>query len=102
MHLEILEVHRRVRARIPLPSFEVNAQVITYHQAEGTPLLRFEDIPLELSDFRLVLRQAADILRRFDALDADEFQKVQAIGRDMSLLSVAAEWYRAGAAKPAV
>ena len=97
MHLELLDVQRRVQARIPLPSFDVNPQVLAYHQAQASPLLRFEDIPLDLTDLRLVVRQTADILRRYGALDEDEFQKAQAIGRDMDLVPSVAAWYRATA-----
>jgi FdhE protein len=99
MHLELLDVQKRVQARIPLPWFELNAEIVTRHQAEARPLLRFEDIPLELTDLRLVVRQTADALRRHDALEEEDFQKVQALGRDMALLTVAARWYRAGAEK---
>jgi hypothetical protein len=99
MHLELLDVQRRVRARIPLPSFDFSARVVTYHQAEARPLLRFEDIPIEPTDLRLVVRQTAEVLRRFDALDEAEFQKVQALGRDVALPSLMADWYRASAQK---
>lgn len=97
MHLELLELHRRIQGRVPLPWFEMNAEVLARHQAEGRPLLRFEDIPLELTDLRLMVRQTADVLRRHGALDEPDFQKVQALGRDMTLLSVAGQWYRARA-----
>lgn len=100
MHLELLEIQRRVQARIPFPSFDFNARVLTYHQAAARPLLRFEDIPIELTDLRLVVRQTAEVLRRFDALDEAEFQKVQALGRDAALPSVIGDWYRASAEKP--
>jgi len=97
MHLELLEVQRRVQARIPLPSFDLNQRVLEDHQADARPLLRFEDIPLDLTDLRLVVRQTADILRRYGALEDAEFQKAQAIGRDMELVSSVAAWYRATA-----
>ncbi|MBI2185675.1 MAG: formate dehydrogenase accessory protein FdhE [Acidobacteria bacterium] len=97
MHLELLDVQRRVQARIPLPSFDFNARVVTHHQNTARPVLRFEDIPIELTDLRLVVRQTIDILRRFDALDAAEVQQMQALGRDEVLLSVVADWYRATA-----
>lgn len=95
MHLELLEVRRRMQGRIPLPSFELSAALFTSHQAEARPLLRFEDIPLELTELRLAVRQTAEILRRFGALDEAEFQKVQTVGRDMTLLAQLGEWYRA-------
>jgi formate dehydrogenase formation protein len=96
MHLELLEVHHRIQARIPLPSFELSQKTFGDHQAEGRPLLRFEDIPLELTELRLAVRQTAEILRRFGALEEVEFQAVQALGRDERLPSVIGEWYRGG------
>lgn len=97
MHLELLDVQRRVQTRIPLPSFDFNTQVLTYHQTCARPLLRFEDIPMELTDLRLIVRQTADILHRFDALDDADYQRTQALGRDTALPSIVAEWYRASA-----
>jgi formate dehydrogenase maturation protein FdhE len=99
MHLELLEVQRRVQGRIPIPHLEVSGDIIKRHQAEARPLLRFEDIPLELSDLRLVVRQTADIMRRFDALEDADYQRVQHLGRDMTLVEVIGHWYRAGAEK---
>ena len=99
MHLELLEVQRRIQARIPLPSFELNDATLRSHQAEARPLLRFEDIPFELTELRLAVRQTADILRRFGALDESDFRKVQALGRDESLVAVLREWYRTGLEK---
>ena len=101
MHLELLDVQRRVQGRIPLPSFDFNSKVLAYHQAEGVPLLRFEDIPLDLTDLRLIVRQTADILRRYGTLDEGEFQKAQAIGRDLELVARIGAWYRATAERRA-
>jgi len=95
MHLELLEVQRRVQGRIPLPSFELSLDILLRHQLEARPLLRFEDIPLALSDLRLVVRQTADIMRRFGALEGDDCQRVQSVGRDEGLIDRIAVWYRA-------
>lgn len=97
MHLELLEVQRRIQSRIPLPSFALDQRTFSDHQSRAQPVLRFEDIPLELTELRLAIRQTADILRRFDALDAAEYQEVQTLGRDASLVSVLGDWYRAPA-----
>jgi FdhE protein len=94
MHLEILEHQRRIQSRIPLPWFELNSTSVTVHQSEGRPLVRFEDIPLELTDLRLMVRQTADVLRRRGALDESDYAHVQTIGRDMKLLAVTSDWYR--------
>jgi hypothetical protein len=97
MHLELLELHRRIQSRVPLPAFVVTSNTIKTHQADGRPLLRFEDIPLEPTDLRLMVRQTADVLRRHGALDDPDFQRVLKLGRDATLLSVVGVWYRGGA-----
>jgi formate dehydrogenase maturation protein FdhE len=102
MHLELLEVQRRIQGRIPVPHVEISPAIVTRHQAEGRPILRFEDIPLELTDLRLVVRQTADIMHRFDALEEADYQQIQHLGRDMTLVEVLGRWYRAGAEKHAV
>jgi FdhE protein len=102
MHLELLELQRRIQVRVPLPWLELNTEILTRHQAEGRPVLRFEDIPLDLTDLRLMVRQTADVLRRRGALDDGDYQKVQALGRDMKLLAIVGQWYRSAADQHAV
>jgi hypothetical protein len=94
LHLELLEVQRRIQGRVPLPLLEITKGSIERHQTAATPILRFEDIPLDLSDLRLMVRQIADILRRYGALEEVDYQKVQALGRDMQLVSVTGLWFR--------
>jgi hypothetical protein len=84
MHIELLEMQRRVQGRVPLPPLEFDANTFQRHQLEGRPLLQFEQIPLDLTDLRLLVRQTADVLHRFDALDAAEFQQVHTLGRGTS------------------
>ena len=78
----------------------LSAETFARHQAEGRPLLPFDAIPLELTDLRLMVRQTADVLRRFGALDDEDYQTVQAVGRDMKLLAVVGDWYRKTAERP--
>lgn len=94
MHLALLDVQRRIQSRVPLPWFALSPEIIAKHQAEARPLLRFEDIPLDLTDFRLSVRQTADVLRRYGTLEEADFERVQALGRDMTLLAVAGSWFR--------
>jgi transcription elongation factor Elf1 len=94
MHLELLELQRRVQGRVPLPSVDMNADMIARHVAEARPLLRFEDIPLDITNLRLMVRQTADVLRRFDALDTSDHQLAEAMGRDAGLADLASQWYR--------
>ena len=74
----------------------ITADSFQRHQATATPVLRFEDIPLDLSDLRLAVRQTADVLRRYGALEELDYQKVQSLGRDMKLLMVTGQWFRSG------
>jgi FdhE protein len=97
LHIELLGLQRRVQSRVPLPPLELDASIMQRHQLEGRPLLRFEHIPLDLTDLRLTVRQTADILQRFDALDPSEFQLVHDLGRGDRLLEVAGRWYRRAA-----
>jgi formate dehydrogenase maturation protein FdhE len=102
LHLELLEVQRRIQGRVPLPLLEITTESIQRHQASGTPILRFENIPLDLSDLRLMVRQTADVLRRYGALEELDHRKVHALGRDMQLLAVAGQWFRSGFEKHVV
>jgi FdhE protein len=101
MHIELLELQRRIQGRVPLPPLELDANILQRHQLDGRPLLRFEQIPLDLTDLRLMVRQTADVLHRFDALDAAEFQLVHTLGRGDTLLEVAGRWYRRAAERAA-
>jgi len=82
---------------VPLPMLDLSPDTLRRHQVEARPLLRFEDIPLDLSDLRLTVRQTADVLRRFGALEQADYDKAQSLGRDMQLLTTVGSWYRAAA-----
>ncbi len=93
MQIALVDVQRRVQGRVPLPWIQADAEWLRSQQREGRPLVRFGDIPLEWSDFRLTLRQTADILRRFDALEPADHQQILAIGRDTALETLVSVWY---------
>jgi hypothetical protein len=42
----------------------------------------------------LTVRQTADVLRRFGALEQADYEKAQSLGRDMQLLATVGNWYR--------
>ncbi|MEQ1575026.1 MAG: formate dehydrogenase accessory protein FdhE [Vicinamibacterales bacterium] len=93
IHLELLELFRRVQGRVPLPSFEITSEILSRHGASGHALLRFEDVPLELTDLRLLVRQTADVLHRFGALEAGDHERVQRVGRNAELVAVTGRWF---------
>ena len=96
MQLALVEMQRRVQGRVPLPRIAVDAAWARAQQAAGRPLVRFADIPLEWSDFRLTLRQTADILLRFEALERPDYERIVALAREGNALEpLVSAWYAA-------
>lgn len=98
MQIALAEMQRRVQSRVPLPWIQVDPEWVRAQQAAGRPLVRFREIPLDWSDFRLTFRQTADILQRFDALDRPDHETIVAIGRQGNALEpLVSAWYEATA-----
>ncbi len=108
LQIALLELQHRVQGRVPMPWIEFAADWLKVQQAAGRPLLRFEEIPLDWTDVRLVFRQTADVLRRHDALEPADYRALQALARDGHALEpLVADWFnraanpdRPGAAPP--
>jgi FdhE protein len=98
MQLALVDMQRRVQSRVPLPWIQPDPAWVAAQQAAGRPLVRFRDIPLDWSDFRLTFRQTADILRRFDALERGDYDAIVALGREGNALQpIVTSWYDATA-----
>jgi FdhE protein len=96
LQIALLELQRRVQGRVPLPWVEVNARWLQEQQKAGVPLLRFEDIPLNWTDFGLMFRETASLLRRFGAVEEEDYRSLQSLARDGSALQpIVREWHRA-------
>jgi len=96
MQIALVDMQRRVQSRVPLPWIQVDPDWQKAQQAAGRPLVRFRDIPLEWSDFRLTFRQTADILIRFEALERPDYDRIVALARDGNALAPLVErWYDA-------
>jgi len=96
MQLELVEMQRRVQARVPLPWIHPDPEWLATQQSAGRPVVRFGDIPLDWSDFRLAFRQTADILHRYESVDRAAHQQMQALSRDGNALQpIVTEWYQA-------
>ena len=93
LHLALLDLQHRVRLRVSLPWIDIDGPTFARHVREGRPVLRFEQIPLEVSDLRLTIRQTAEVLHRCGALDDDDHTRAAALGRSADLLTAAAAWY---------
>jgi formate dehydrogenase maturation protein FdhE len=94
MQLELVEAQRRVQSRVPLPWIQPDASWLAAQQRAGRPVIRFADIPLEWTDFRLTLRQTADILHRYEILEQAEHQQILVLSRDGNALQpLVSHWY---------
>lgn len=96
MQLALVDMQRRVQGRVPLPWIQVDPTWATEQQRAGRPLVRFSDIPLEWSDFRLTFRQTADILHRYEALERADFDAIVTLSRNGNALEpIVTGWYNA-------
>jgi FdhE protein len=96
MQIDLVAMQRRVQARVPLPRIQHDPAWLAAQQAAGRPAVRFADIPLEWSDFRLTFRQTADILRRHEVIDQADYEQILSLGRDGNALEpVVSQWYEA-------
>ena len=94
MQIDLVDAQRRVQARVPLPWIQPDPGWLAAQQAAGRPLIRFGDIPLDWTDFRLSMRQTADILHRYEALDRDEHERILALARNGDgLPPLVTRWY---------
>jgi FdhE protein len=96
MQIALVEVQRRVQARVPLPRLQPDPGWLASQQRAGRPAVRFTDIPLDWSDFRLTLRQTADILHRHQHVDRGDHEQVLALTREGNALEpLVQNWYLA-------
>lgn len=96
LQIALLDIQRRLQSRVPLPWISADDAWLQEQAKAGRALIRFGDIPLEWSDFRLAFRQNADVLLRFDALEASDHQAIVALAREGNTLApVVEQWYNA-------
>jgi hypothetical protein len=95
MQLALVDMQRRVQSRVPLPWISVDAEWLQVQLAAGRPIVRFRDVPVEWTDFRLTFRKTADILHHHEAIERDDYNKIVVMGRDerQALELVVATWY---------
>jgi len=100
LHIELIDMERRVRARVPLPRNYRQIANLTERLSAGQPLLQFDEIPLDWSDFRGRFRETADTMRRHKMLDDADCQRVHLLTRDGDVLPPLARWWYNTAAEP--
>jgi len=98
LQIELLRLERRVRPRLPLPTLTFDAARLASTLKNGRPILKFDDLALNWSDFRFVFRTIAELMRRHDALSDAEYRHTETLGREAGRLEpLVVEWFATGA-----
>jgi len=95
LQVSLIDLHRRAQSRLPVAEIP-SQRAADADLAEGRPLLRFRDIPLSWSDLHYVLRETANLLRRFDLMDEGAHRELTELARDGHKLDPLIEaWFAA-------
>jgi ribosomal protein S27AE len=95
MQIELVELYRRVQPRLRTPVLQRDRPTVARQLASGERLVDFDDLIVDWSEFRLLARQVADVLRRCGALEPADHAQLQLIVRDArSLETLARDYYR--------
>ena len=93
LQIELLQLQRRVQTRVPLPAINLEAAHLTT-LLTGGPILHFENLKIDWSDVRFLVRAAAAAMRTHEALDAADLRKIDVITRDAERLpSIIRAWF---------
>jgi formate dehydrogenase maturation protein FdhE len=93
LQIELLQIQRRIQARVPLPSIRLETDYLNRQLASG-PILQFDHLPIEWSDVRFLLRATATAMRNHDAIEEGDLRRVDELCRDASRLpAVLRSWY---------
>ncbi|MDO8836551.1 MAG: formate dehydrogenase accessory protein FdhE [Vicinamibacterales bacterium] len=82
MQIDIVTLQRRIRSRLSTPWITHEPEWIAARLAAGTPLLRFDDVTFDWMELRLLFRQMADVLARYDTLEPADHKTLLALARD--------------------
>jgi formate dehydrogenase maturation protein FdhE len=101
MQIEVLILHRRMQGRVSTPWIDLDVDRVAQQLAAGTPVIRFEDIPFDWTEFRILFRQLVDLLRRFEAVDQPDYEALQRMVRaSRPQPAEVAAWWNGSAVRP--
>ena len=89
LQIQLLQLQRRVQTRVPLPAMSLESAHLDKVLAAGTPILAFEQIPIDWSDLRFLVRSTADAMRTHEAIEPEDFRRVEILSRDADALAPA-------------
>jgi formate dehydrogenase maturation protein FdhE len=101
VQIELVIHQRRMLTRVPTPVLSLSPATAGARLARGERLVDFESVPLDWSGARQSVRHTADILQRYNSLDASDHAAIIALVRDAHAFeSVLRQWYAESGADP--
>ena len=86
MQVEIVVLQRRLMARISTPWLDLDPGHTDERLRQGRPIVGFQEIRFDWGEFRLLFRQIADVLRRYDLIEPQDTQQLQQISHRQSVM----------------
>ena len=93
LQIELFQMQRRVQGRVALPSIRLDSEHLN-SLLGSAPILKFNDLKIDWSDVRYLLRATAAAMRTHDAIEDRDFTRADALCREGTRLpDVVREWY---------
>ena len=94
MQIDLLQTARRIQARVPLPSMSLEPEQLDRAVSSGRAILTFDQIPIDWSDLRFMIRATADTMRKYESIEPDDYRRIEVLSRDAEKLPAAMRnWY---------
>jgi FdhE protein len=93
LQIELFQLQRRVQGRVALPSIKLDSEHLNSLLATA-PILKFDNLKIDWSDVRYLLRATAAAMRTHDAIEDRDFSRADALCREGTRLAeIVRTWY---------
>ncbi|MCA1585255.1 MAG: formate dehydrogenase accessory protein FdhE [Acidobacteria bacterium] len=93
MQIDLVDAQRRAQSRLTTPWIDLRDEVIGERLARGERLADFEQLTIDWTEARLLVRQITDIFRRYDAIEGSDVAALHDVGRGSHFPMLARLWY---------
>jgi formate dehydrogenase maturation protein FdhE len=94
LQIAVLEAQRLMQTRVPLPLISGKDELLASRVRAGRRMIEFDEIAFEWSDARRLVRDAAELLNRFELVDQSDLVSMTSLVRDATALPVMLRaWY---------
>jgi hypothetical protein len=94
LQIAVLETQRLVQTRVPLPLVSGKDELLAGRVRAGRRLIEFDEIAFDWSDARRLVRDAAELLARFELVDQSDLIYMTSLVRDaIALPALLRSWY---------